>query len=1052
MQLGESPTLVLSAYMPTQGSNTIQTYSEEIDILQALMDENSNLDLLILGDMNASITRPRPSPIDNALNTFISLNNLQHDEITQPTFNHHNMKCSSKIDYILFKDTNAEKPTNYQLLHSTSNTSSHRTISATLQYSITRNNTKHKAKVSAKKVKQWDKVNTQVYKEALSNYLEEDDFHRQISSPFDAAEMTAIVCGALKHAEKKAVPEKVVKLKGRTHKLPLSTVKALQRMKQLHARLKDEANPNLVQTIKSDIAKSRKEVRAAMRRARAKERDKLYSSLMSKPNDKTFHRMISFQRKGKGEAADIIIGYEGRELVDPCAQRMALTDHYAKLASRSENPSFDAVYLEKCSSALLFMSKPEFSCNDKQQIEHSIRKLNKNKAADLSGLKAEHLQACPKESAKLVARVEEGIKACGMLPETLSTGVVTSIGKKGKDTRLPANHRGISITSILGKALEHTEITIVSEAVAEIQSYLQFGFSAGQSPLGASVIITEAVAISTHAKQPLYIVTLDAQKAFDTVSHDILLHTLASSTELNTLHAATKLFYSGLSSQVKWKDECGERFDIQQGVRQGGILSTHLYKLYINALLDELCSCKAGFCTGPYYFGSPTCADDVVLLANSPEDLQAQLNIVERYASERRYTINASKSGLVISGHTQNASRHIIWTMNGIEIPILEEVVHLGLTRVEDGSAHKLIDDRIRKGRRTLYALIGTGVHGSNGVGIDKCLTVYLTYVLPVVMYGLESLFLTAKEEQELEKFHSQMVKHLQGLPIRTATSGAYLLAGILPFKALLDRARLSLMRCMIATAVKPEIHFLLTHGTARNISRSWTGMITHALALYELPLLQELLEHTPSKAQWKDQVSKAINKHWTSNLLLDATSKSTLSRMKPSQDGTRHPVWNQQSGCQAVREATIKARMLMGVYLLQIHRSRFNQFAVDATCMLCKEEDEDLKHFLAVCPCHERIRQFHIQRIGNVLAPLGITPQVTLAEPERFTQAILDYRLLVDADVKQPEDVIAEYEAATRHFCYELHKSRLHAVSLLEPRRRRHAATMRVTIRASTN
>jgi hypothetical protein len=40
--------------------------------------------------------------------------------------------------------------------------------------------------------------------------------------------------------------------------------------------------------------------------------------------------------------------------------------------------------------------------------------------------------------------------------------------------------------------------------------------------------------------------------------------------------------YSDMSSQVKWNGLTSKHFNIKQGVRQGGVLSTHLYKSYIN--------------------------------------------------------------------------------------------------------------------------------------------------------------------------------------------------------------------------------------------------------------------------------------------------------------------------------------------------------------------------------------------------------------------------------------------------------------------------------------
>ena len=49
-----------------------------------------------------------------------------------------------------------------------------------------------------------------------------------------------------------------------------------------------------------------------------------------------------------------------------------------------------------------------------------------------------------------------------------------------------------------------------------------------------------------------------------------------------------KDFHINAMSSIKWAGRTSQRFSVNQGVRQGGILSTDLYKLYINPyLLDS---------------------------------------------------------------------------------------------------------------------------------------------------------------------------------------------------------------------------------------------------------------------------------------------------------------------------------------------------------------------------------------------------------------------------------------------------------------------------------
>ncbi len=69
------------------------------------------------------------------------------------------------------------------------------------------------------------------------------------------------------------------------------------------------------------------------------------------------------------------------------------------------------------------------------------------------------------------------------------------------------------------------------------------------------------------------------------------------------------------------------------GVRQGGILSTHLYKSYINKLLKMFE--KSGLVTiGSLYLRTPTYANDILLIANNSFQSQAMLDLSVNYSVE----------------------------------------------------------------------------------------------------------------------------------------------------------------------------------------------------------------------------------------------------------------------------------------------------------------------------------------------------------------------------------------------------------------------------------
>jgi hypothetical protein len=88
----------------------------------------------------------------------------------------------------------------------------------------------------------------------------------------------------------------------------------------------------------------------------------------------------------------------------------------------------------------------------------------------------------------------------------------------------PGNYRGISVTPIILKVLEHILRMRHEETFRDTQSNLQTGFTKGTSSSTAALLLTECQTEAKANKETLLFTTLDTQKAFDVVNHNILLH------------------------------------------------------------------------------------------------------------------------------------------------------------------------------------------------------------------------------------------------------------------------------------------------------------------------------------------------------------------------------------------------------------------------------------------------------------------------------------------------------------------------------------------------
>ena len=100
--------------------------------------------------------------------------------------------------------------------------------------------------------------------------------------------------------------------------------------------------------------------------------------------------------------------------------------------------------------------------------------------------------------------------------------------------------------------------------------------------------------------------------------------------------------------------------------------------------------------------------------------------------------------------------------------------------------------ENIQKARRTLYSLMSSGLHGENGLDPESAIHLMQTYVLPVLVYGMEVVLPRPKYIDLLEKFNKKFLKLIMSLPVTTADPAVYVLSGTLPVEATIHKRALT--------------------------------------------------------------------------------------------------------------------------------------------------------------------------------------------------------------------------------------------------------------------
>ncbi|MES9879579.1 MAG: reverse transcriptase family protein [Sedimenticola sp.] len=770
-------------------------------------------------------------------------------------------------------------------------------------------------------------------------------------------------------------------------------------------------------------------LRQQQRLEQSSERKQFYEKLMNNPTSKMFYQLIRRNKGGNCSNTQCIMNGQN-EIFDISEQRHYFAKYYEDLAIPKQD-HFEDEFLELCEIRQEIIQSIQ---NDKYTLElftekdtcNAIDCLNTGKSPDEYGLSAEHLKSAKDTISPYLTQVFNTIITEETVPEIFKTGILTPVPKKGKDPKHTENYRGITVTAVLGKVFEHLLLQRLIPAVK--QSSMQFGFTKGLSPTLASLIVSEAQAeLRTFTINNLYLATLDAQKAFDVVHHTILLDKLSTTEAHPKLQSVVKDLYSDLSSKVKWAGDLSESFPIRQGVRQGGILSTFLYKLYLNDLLDELQSNSVGLSLGTEYAGSPCCADDVVLLSVDRHELQTMLSTAYRYSKQHRYNLHPKKSQVInYKQNKPNCMEENVWKLGENTITATTSTVHLGVIRTPKNESQINIDDRVSTARRTLYALINTGLHGTNGLNPIVSYRIYQTFILPRLLYGLETLPLLKKHIHQLRSFHQGTIRKLQSLPERTATEAVYLLLGALPIEAELHRRQLSLLYTIV-TSENETIKNITKRQLSTNFDNpnSFFYTINETLNLYQLDDIHTLLNNKPKKECWKNKCTKAVKEYWGNTLTAGAREKTTLKHMNINnlRIGQSHHLWQSLDNTVGdVRKGITKARLVTGTYLLQVNKHKFSPYTVDPVCPMCRLEPEDAAHMLLRCPSLHTIRQeVYTPVLHKVESSLGSNVVSS------FTKADL-LQLILDCTLVQPtipNGAISDIERLTSAMCYKLHMKR---------------------------
>uniref|UniRef100_A0A1B6MGA2 Reverse transcriptase domain-containing protein n=1 Tax=Graphocephala atropunctata TaxID=36148 RepID=A0A1B6MGA2_9HEMI len=358
------------------------------------------------------------------------------------------------------------------------------------------------------------------------------------------------------------------------------------------------------------------------------------------------------------------------------------------------------------------------SCDDVQKCVMAIKSGSSKDIYDISG------DLIKKVLPAIIEPLTVCINECfmtGQFPDLLKVSKVVPIFKKGNPA-LAESYRPISLVPVFSKIVEKAVIHQLNQFFETnyFFSKFQFGFRRGLSTVDAVEVLVSEVLQGFGNHNSTLATLCDLTKAFDCVSHDILINKLQ---HYGITGVELKFFRSYLENRTQrvcLNHKFSETASIESGVPQGSVLGPFLFLVLINDLPCNV-ACK-----------SVIFADDSTFFS-SGRNTQTVLLEMGNYLDEASFWFNSN-------GLLQNNSKtqNILFTLSSQQLPsnklsLQPDVKLLGITLDSKLSWVSHVNSVCSRLSRVIFLLN----HLKKCVNKSHLKMAYFSFFHSIIIYGI---------------------------------------------------------------------------------------------------------------------------------------------------------------------------------------------------------------------------------------------------------------------------------------------------------------------------
>lgn len=546
------------------------------------------------------------------------------------------------------------------------------------------------------------------------------------------------------------------------------------------------------------------------------------------------------------------------------------------------------------------------------------------------------------------------------IPRCWKRGLIVPLHKGGNKSKDSCNnYRPIALLPCLFKLFEKVVYNRINQQLLQTKDFphsQQQGFQKELGCLTASFNLQETIIHNLKQGSNVFVCFLDTSKAFDTVWRPGLMFKLYELGIKGKLWSLINKCHQNTLSSIVVNQTRSEWFPVQQGVRQGGVLSTFLYLVYINDLIHAIQSGSPN--TGILNIPSSctSLADDLALIGISPLALQTLLNIAYNYSCKWRFTFNASKSCVLQFRAKKAKLDNTNWHLGPAKVSCEQSYNHLGIVINHKCKLWDRINEACNKGQKSYFALSDLGTPFLNPNTLSH---LYKKIVLPSVLYGCElwcNLSLTDKNK--LNAFQHFVCKNSLDLPKLCRSDMCESFFDVLPINAEIDVRKLlffgRLCRLDPKTLTK-RIFLTRLFSYLHDLSVNQFGFIPDIKVLQSYNLTVYLWDFLkdgtfPEKPCWKKIVRNNVtNSHLSQRKARMSHDPDFLVFTEIFRESKPSSIWNIPENYSEIKLCKFICKLCTSV--------SFN--GNPYSCILCGKSFVDVfQHSSCVCPATVVIRE----------------------------------------------------------------------------------------------